>query len=169
MSERRQLGALVIPVVLLAVGITLVTGILTMDQTGDGGLFGPTAFPWVIAVLCLVVAVLMALQVLRPGTAPPSADPGDEADEILDGEPAAPDGTNWRGVVIVVGGVLLFILLLQPIGWLISATLMFAIVAVGLGARNHAVSLVAGLGLAAAIQLVFGGLLGIHIPPGVLG
>lgn len=169
MNERRQLGALVIPVVLLAVGLTLVTGILTMDEAGEGGLFGPKAFPWVIAVLCLVVAVLMAIQVLRPSTAPPTADPGDEADEILDGEPGAPEGTNWRGVAIVVGGVLLFILLLEPVGWLISATLLFAVVAVGMGARNHVVSLVAGLGLAAAIQLLFGGLLGIHIPPGILG
>ncbi|PWD51864.1 tripartite tricarboxylate transporter TctB family protein [Serinibacter arcticus] len=169
MIERRALGALIIPVVLLAVGITLVTGILTMDEAGDGGLFGPKAFPWLIAALCLVVATLMTVQVLLPSTPPPTADPGDEADEILDGDPDLPEGTNWRGVAIVVGGILLFILLLQPVGWLISATLLFAVVAVGMGARNHLVSLGAGLGLAAAIQLVFGGLLGIHIPPGILG
>lgn len=109
------------------------------------------------------------LQVLRPGSGEPTADPGDEADEILDGEPDAPDGTNWRAVLIVVGGVLLFILILEPIGWLISATLLFGVVAAGMGARNHAVSLVAGLGLAAVIQLMFSALLGIHIPPGILG
>lgn len=169
MTERRALGALIIPVVLLVVGIALVTGIVTMEETGDGGVFGPKAFPWLIAALCFVVAALMTLQVLRPSAATPTADPGDEADEILDGEPEAPAGTNWRAVIIVVAGVLLFILMLEPIGWLISATLLFGIVAAGMGARNHAVSLVAGLGLAAAIQLVFSGLLGIYIPPGILG
>lgn len=165
----RDLGALVIPAVLVVLGVALVVGNITMDVAGeDGGLVGPQAFPWLVAALCLAVAGLMSWQVLRPPV-PVTADPGDEADEILDHEPEPVTRSNWRSIGIVVGGVLLFIVALNPIGWLISATLMFAIVATGLGARAPLVSLLGGLGLASAIQIVFGGLLGIHVPPGILG
>lgn len=165
----RDLGALVIPVVLVIVGALVVTGVVTMDEAGDGGLFGAKTFPWMVAALCFVVAALMAITIIRPARSQPTADPGDEVDAILDGEPPQPEATNWRSVSIVVAGVLLFIGLLQPVGWLISGTLLFAIVAYGLGARNHIGGLLGGLGMAAVIQLVFAGFLGIHIPPGILG
>lgn len=166
---RRDLGALVIPAVLVSVGVMLLVGNLAMDVAGDAsGLVGPQAFPWLVTGLCFVVAVLMTWQVLRPHV-PADADPGDEADEILDGDPPEPVRSNWRSVGIVVGGVLLFIVALEPIGWLISGTLLFAIVAFGLGARQHVASLVGGLGIASAIQVAFSGLLGINVPSGILG
>ncbi|GAB3302729.1 tripartite tricarboxylate transporter TctB family protein [Epidermidibacterium keratini] len=165
----RDLGALVIPGVLVVLGTLLVTGIVTMREAGDGGLFGPKAFPWLVAGLCYVVAVLMTVQILRPHPPAASADPGDEADTILDTEPPQATSSNWRSLGIVIGGVVLFIVMLEPVGWLISATLLFAIVSFGLGARNHVVGLLAGLGMASAVQLVFSGFLGIHIPPGILG
>lgn len=168
-APRRDLGALVIPAVLLAVGLMLLVGNLTMDVAGDdAGLVGPQAFPWLVTGLCLVVAGLMTWQVLQPPVVS-DADPGDEADEILDHEPPEPARSNWRSIGIVVGGVLLFIVALEPVGWLISGTLLFAIVAFGLGARTHVASLIGGLGIAAAIQVAFGALLGISIPAGILG
>lgn len=165
----RDLGALVIPGVLVVLGTLLVTGIVTMKEAGDGGLFGPKAFPWLVAALCYVVAALMTVHILRPPAPEPSADPGDEADTILDHEPPQATVSNWRSLGIVIGGVVLFVVMLEPVGWLISATLLFAIVSFGLGARNHVVGLLAGLGMASAVQLVFSGFLGIHIPPGILG
>ncbi|MEE4024761.1 tripartite tricarboxylate transporter TctB family protein [Gordonia sp. PKS22-38] len=168
-SPRRDYGELIIPAVLVLVGTVVIAGIVTMDEAGDGGLFGAKAFPWIVAGLCYVVAILMAVSVFRPTPRPQSADPGDEADLILDHGHAPAEASNWRSVVIVVGGVLLFILILEPIGWLISGTLLFAIVAVGLGARNHIASVLGGLGIASVIQLAFSGLLGIYIPPGILG
>lgn len=166
----RDLGALVIPAVLVVIGGFLVSGILTMDEAGEGGAFGPKTFPAIVATLCFVVAALMAVSILRSsGAAIESADPGDEADLILDADAPAPEGSNWQAVSIVVGGVILFIVMLQPIGWLISATVLFVIVSYGLGARNLVASLLGGLGMAALIQLAFSALLGIHIPPGILG
>lgn len=168
-APNRDLGALVIPAVLLAVGVLLVSGIVTMDVAGDGGFFGPKMFPWLVAGLCFVVAAVMAFTIVRPAPPPDTADPGDEADTILDTEPEQVETSNWQSVGIVVGGVVLFILLLEPVGWLISATLLFAIVAFGLGARNHLASLLGGVGMASVIQLAFSGFLGIHVPPGILG
>lgn len=162
-------GGLIIPVVLAALGTFLVAGILTMDVAGEGGPFGPKAFPWIVAALCYAVAALMAVEVLRPRPVVVTSDPGDEVDAILDAEVEQPGASNWRSFGIVVGGVLLFALTLEPLGWLITGTALFAIVSFGLGARSPWGCLVGGLGMSAAIQVVFSGFLGIHVPPGILG
>lgn len=166
---RPDLGGLVIPAVLVVIATFLLVGTLTMDVAGEGGLFGPKAFPWIVLGLCYVVAALMTLDVLRPTPVVVSSDPGDEADSILDHEDIDTDKSNWRSVGIVVGGVVLFAVTLEPLGWLIAGTALFAIVAFGLGARNPLGSLIGGLGMTAAIQVLFSGFLGIHIPPGILG
>lgn len=170
-TVRREvdLGGLVIPLVLAAIGTFLLVGNLTMDVAGEGGLFGPKAFPWIVLVLCYAVAALMAIEVLRPRPVAVSSDPGDEADTILDHEAVDTGVSNWRSVGIVIGGVLLFAVALEPIGWLIAGTALFAIVAFGLGARSPLGSFLGGLGMTAAIQVLFSGFLGIHIPPGILG
>ena len=59
-------GALVVPAILVALGIFLLYGTLTMEVVGDGGLFGPTTMPWIVAVLCFVVAAGLAFDILRP-------------------------------------------------------------------------------------------------------
>lgn len=99
-----DLGALIIPAVVAAVGVFLVAGILGMRVAGDGGLFGPKAFPWIVAVLCFVVATLMTVEVLRPHPVTVTADPGDEADAILDLAPPEPEASNWRSLLIVAAG-----------------------------------------------------------------
>lgn len=59
-------GALVVPAILVALGIFLLYGTLTMEVVGDGGLFGPTTMPWIVAVLCFVVAAGLTFDILRP-------------------------------------------------------------------------------------------------------
>lgn len=164
-----DLGALIIPAVVAAVGVFLVAGILGMRVAGDGGLFGPKAFPWIVAVLCFVVATLMTVEVLRPHPVTVTADPGDEADAILDLAPPEPEASNWRSLLIVAAGVLLFIALLQPLGWLIAGSLLFAVVGFGLGARSPLGLVLGGVGMTSAIQIVFSGFLGIHVPAGIFG
>ena len=62
-----------------------------------------------------------------------------------------------------------FTLVLEPLGWLISATLLFVGMSLALGGRHHLRALVIGLGLASLIQVVFSGLLGMQLPAGILG
>ena len=59
-------------------------------------------------------------------------------------------------------------ILLEPVGWLISATLLFWAMSVALGGRRHVTGLIMGLGLASMIQVVFSGLLGMSLPAGLL-
>jgi putative tricarboxylic transport membrane protein len=161
-------GALVVPAVLVLLGVLLVVGTTTMDVVGDGGVFGPTAMPWAVAVLCFVVAVLLALDILRPR---PEYEPigarSRPADASRDDpDRSGPDAVNAPAVAIAVGGIIAFIVVLPWLGWILSATLLFTAVAVALGNRRFGSCLLGGLALASAIQIVFSGLLGISLPAG---
>ncbi|MEE2046829.1 tripartite tricarboxylate transporter TctB family protein, partial [Nocardiopsis tropica] len=59
--------------------------------------------------------------------------------------------------------------LIDIVGWLLMATLMFTAVATGLGNRNLLRSLTVGFVMAATVQIVFSGMLGLNLPSGVLG
>ncbi|ADB73121.1 hypothetical protein Gobs01_02647 [Geodermatophilus obscurus DSM 43160] len=165
-------GALVVPAVLVALGIFLVTGTATMDVVGEGGLFGPTVMPWAVAAICFVVAVFLAVDILRPrpeydpafgAGSRAAADSSDGSDEI------GPDTVNAAAVGTAIGGVVVFIAVLPWLGWILSATLLFAAVAIALGNRKFVTCLLAGLALASVIQIVFSGLLGISLPAGFVG
>lgn len=152
----RDLTALVIPAVLVAVGAFLVYGTATMNEAGDGGLFGAKTFPRIVAALCFVVALAMVADIVRPRRV--------QADES---EPA--ESSNWPALATVIGGLVFFILTLERLGWLIAATVLFTVVAIGLGNRRYLSCVLGGLALASVIQIVFSGLLEISLPPGILG
>lgn len=179
-TPRRDLGALIIPVVMVATGTYLVVGNLTMEEAGDGGAFGAQTFPWIVAAMCYALAVVLTIQALRPSTqaggsptdierADSREDSSEDSGEDSSVDEARPARSNYRAVLTVVGAFLIFILGLNYLGWLISATLLFALVAVGLGNRSYLTCLLAGLGQAAAIQILFSGLLGVALPAGFLG
>lgn len=164
--------ALVVPAVLVVLGVFLVVGTSTMDVVGEGGLFGPTVMPWAVAVICFVVAVLLAVDILRPrpGVEPVFGPREPVARDARDGDDeAAPDTVNAKAVGVAVSGVVVFIAALPWLGWILSATLLFTAVAVALGNRRYLTVVLAGLGVASVIQIVFSGLLGISLPAGFVG
>ncbi|MEU6698860.1 tripartite tricarboxylate transporter TctB family protein [Pseudonocardia sp. NPDC046786] len=165
-------GALVVPAILAGLGIFLVYGTVTMEVVGDGGLFGPTTMPWIVAVLCFVVAALLAFDILRPRPEydTPAAGAADgSAGDSGEAGPAAPDGVNVPAVLTAVGGVAGFIIVLPFLGWILSATGLFTAVAVALGNRRWPGIVLGGLAVSSAVQVVFSALLGISLPSGFVG
>lgn len=154
-------SALVIPGILLALALILFLGIDDID-VADDTLFGPRAFPWIVIGGLVIVAVLLALSILRNPEVPAS-----HVEE--DGTVKSGSATNWTAVAITVGSLVLFLAILEPVGWILSAALVFWGVAVGLGARTYLLTLMVGLVMSSIMQLVFAGLLGLSLPPGVMG
>lgn len=153
-------SALVIPAVLLALGLFLAYGIADMQIPEDSEeVFGPTAFPTITAVACFVVAALLTVDILRRPQVVEEDDPGAASGRV----------SNWRATAITIGSFVLFAVLLQPVGWIISAALTFWGVTVGLGSTRYVPNLLVGLALSSVMQLIFGGLLGLNLPPGVMG
>ncbi len=155
-------SALVVPAVLVVLGLFLVYGIVDMEVTEDTEIFGPKAFPTMVAVVCFAVAALLAVSILRHPDVP---------EPMVDADGQVVDGTisNWRATGITVGSFVLFGLLLVPVGWIVSAALVFWGVTVGLGSTRYVFNLLVGLALASVMQLVFAGLLGLSLPPGIFG
>ena len=177
-------GVLVIAAVLVVIAGLLIYGNLTM-KVANPGPFGPQTFPWIVAVICLVAATLIVVeQVRHPRTIADGFNPDpfsgvgvvhDPFDESVApqlkaeaAEDAPPEGVNWVKLGSALASMIVFTLILEPVGWLISATLLFAAMSLSLGGKKVVASLVIGLGLASVIQIVFSGMLGMTLPAGIL-
>jgi putative tricarboxylic transport membrane protein len=181
----------VVVAVLYAVAIFLTIGTATMHVQGKSAP-GPQFFPIIVCVMLYLVATLLAIQILRSPTVPDnsihpghgqfSADMlhdlghlGKEEDGACDQDAAqVPARTwktysDWRTVGVLFAGVVAFVALLEPLGWIISATMLFWIVAYALGSHRRFFDIVVGLLFSSLIQLAFGAGLGLSLPSGFIG
>ncbi|MET9863158.1 tripartite tricarboxylate transporter TctB family protein [Streptomyces smyrnaeus] len=146
---------------LLAVGILVLTDALTMETVASArGPVGPRTVPLVVGTALLVVAVLLAVDVLRGGRG--EAEGGEDIDLA---EPA-----DWRTVALLAGVFLAFAALIDPLGFPVAGALLFWGSAFALGSRTHALTrdpLIAA-GLSLLTYAVFHLLLGVQLPGGPL-
>lgn len=175
----------------LGVAVYLTVGLIAMDVPDSVTAPGPRFFPTIITVIAYAISAVIAVQSIRQlmidrrepstvGTQTSSSqhDSNNEAVSslALDEEAAveAADnptdgGMNWRMIAIVVGSFLAFILLLNVLGWLLSAAILVFGVATGLGAKSLFTSAFVALTVSAIVQLAFVGGLGLPLPAGFLG
>ena len=94
---------------------------------GSSNTVGPRFFPYLVGAATIVVGGVLAIRVLR----------GDQGPEEA-GEDVDPDAkTSWRAVGIIALAFLAHALLINVIGWPLSVTLMFGVVAWALGSRGR--------------------------------
>ena len=156
LREHSELGVCVL---LLALGALVLTDALTMDvDLSQRGPVGPKTVPVVVGVGLLVVAVLLAVDVLRGGRG--EAEAGEDVDLS---EPA-----DWRTVLLLAGVFLATAVLIEPLGFPLAGALLFWGAAYALGSRNlHRDPLIAA-GLSLLTFVVFNNLLGVPLPGGPL-
>ena len=155
-------SALIVPALLVALGVFLIYGIVDMEIADDSEIFGPKAFPAIAAGCCFVIAALTAVNILRKPEVPEPL-----SDEH--GRPVRGPASNWRAAGITIGSFVAFAVLLIPAGWIVAGAVVFWGVTVGLGSTKYVMNFLVGLVLSSIVQLVFGGLLGLTLPPGVMG
>jgi putative tricarboxylic transport membrane protein len=132
--------------------VTLEAGFAKVDPVG------PKAFPLVIGIVLIVLAAVLAVAIPRGSVG--------EADAGEDVDPEAP--SDWRTVGLLVGVFVAVILLVEPLGWVITSTLMFAGAATILGNRHYVRNIAIGLVLALVSFYAFYSGLGIPLPAGIL-
>ena len=177
--------------VLYAVAVFLTIGTATMNVQGKSAP-GPQFFPVLVCIVLYLAATLLAIHILRtpnvpdntvhPGHGQFSADMlhdlghlGKEEDAAYEGAHSETPGktwktySDWRTVGLLVGGVVAFVLLLEPLGWVISAAALFWLVAYALGSRRPIFDAGVGLLFSSIIQLAFGAALGLNLPSGLVG
>ena len=145
--------------VLVAVGAFLIFDALTLEAGfAKVDPVGPKFFPLAIGVILIVLAVILAIAIPRGSVG--------EADAGEDVDPDSPG--DWRTVGMLVGVFVAVILLVEPLGWAIAGTLLFAGSATILGSRHYIRNIVIGAILAVASFYAFYSGLGIPLPAGIL-
>jgi putative tricarboxylic transport membrane protein len=147
-----------LPIAVVALGFFTLVDATQITVPGSANTVGPRAFPYAVGALLVVagVAVLVSLARGHHG----------EAEEGEDVDTGA--GTDWARVGGLVASFVALVVLIEPLGWPIAGTVLFAGSAWSLGARPWWRPVLAGVLLAVVTQVVFTQLLGVFLPAGPL-
>ncbi|MFC9255752.1 tripartite tricarboxylate transporter TctB family protein [Amycolatopsis thailandensis] len=156
LKGRSELG---VSVGLLALGVLVLTDALSIPTDfAQRGPVGPKAVPILVGSLLLLVAVLLARDVLRGGKG--EAEGGEDIDLT---EPA-----DLRTVLLLCGAFLANAALIGLVGFPISGAILFWGAAYALGSRNLVRDPLIAAGMSVVTFLVFNNLLGVPLPGGPL-
>ncbi|BBY15437.1 tripartite tricarboxylate transporter TctB family protein [Mycolicibacterium litorale] len=142
----------VVGVFLIVDALRLTAGFAKVDPVG------PRAFPIAIGAVLILLAVILAVAIPRGSVG--------EADAGEDVDPEAP--SDWRTVGLLVGLFVAVIVLVKPLGWVITGTLLFAGAVSVLGNRHWVRNIAIGLALSLVSFYAFYSGLGIPLPAGIL-
>jgi putative tricarboxylic transport membrane protein len=143
---------------MLVGGLVIVDALRIRHIANSNDPIGPKPVPIVLGVLLLVVAVLYAVDVARGGTG--EAEAGEDVDVT--------SAVDWRTVLLLIAAFVVNLVLIDPLGWVISGTILFWGSAFALGSRHHLRNLVIAAGLSLATFYAFAIGLGVNLPAGVL-
>ena len=184
---------LTMPVVLVAFATYLLVGIITMKVPEGSAFPGPQFFPMLIMLGLYLFAALLAVGAVREhragdgaaptasappapsASAPPapsaSAPPASTASASTPEAPAEPRTVrvDVKSLAWVVGSFLVFSLVLNILGWIIAAGLLFWCIARGFGSTRWLFGLVVGLTVSSLSYIAFDMALGMSLPSGILG
>ncbi|KFG76835.1 tripartite tricarboxylate transporter TctB family protein [Streptomyces mutabilis] len=156
LREHSELGVCVL---LLALGVLVLTDALTMDvDITQRGPVGPKTVPIAVGIGLLVIAALLAVDVLRGGRG--EAEGGEDVDLS---EPA-----DWRTVLLLTGVFLGSAVLIEPAGFPVAGALLFWGAAFALGSRRVDRDPLIAAVLSLLTYVVFDKLLGVPLPGGPL-
>jgi putative tricarboxylic transport membrane protein len=154
--DRAQYGVCAALALLGVVVIVDATRIGAATSSNDP--VGPRALPFVVGAALILVAALYAFDVSRGGVGEAEA-----GEDIELGAPA-----DWRTVGLLAGVFVLNAILIEPLGWVISGSLLFALSAYALGNRHHIRGLAIGIVLSLVTFYAFAIGLGVNLPAGIL-
>ncbi|QUB98757.1 tripartite tricarboxylate transporter TctB family protein [Cellulosimicrobium cellulans] len=157
-GPRRRPGELVVAGVTAALGVFVLLDAGTIVVPGSANTLGPRAFPYLVGALLLATGLVLLVAVWRGH--------GGQEEDSEDVDPDA--RTDWLTVGLLGAVLFVHVYAINLVGWPLAATLLFAGAAIVLGARPWWRAAVLGLVLALVIQVLFGGVLGLSLPPGPL-
>ena len=148
----------------VALFLLVIGGVVLRDATripstaGQIGPVGPKAVPVVVGCLLVVIAALLARDVLRGGRG--EAEGGEDVDLT--------HPSDWRTVGLLLLAFLANALLLERIGWPLSGAVLFFGCAFALGSRSFVRDVAVSLVISIGSYFLFARGLGIALPAGWL-
>ncbi|MDR7303641.1 tripartite tricarboxylate transporter TctB family protein [Haloactinomyces albus] len=154
--------------------VLLLLGSMLMRVPEASGFLGPRFFPVAVGIFLMVTALIWTAWSLHRkrshtrGSIPKTARDSTADNEVIS-ESDNQVHSNWRTLAIMATTMVGHVVLLQPLGWLISGTLLFWGVSYALDHRRPFFDLCIAAAMAGTVQLAFSGLLDIALPAGILG
>jgi len=141
---------------LLALAIAVLAATTTIRSQEGYAATGPRFAPLVVGIALLVLSLLF----LARTTVRPDIDLAERAAR----EAAA---TDWFGPIAVVVALLAYVLLMEPLGYVLATAIFFPAVARVLGSRSPIRDALIGLALALVLFVAFTEFLGVDLPAGL--
>jgi putative tricarboxylic transport membrane protein len=145
-----RLGEAILGLIACGLAAFIAWGTWTAPPIAARTVIGPGVFPSLIALGLLGVGLRLLWDARAHGA------PAVEIPPI-----------DWLAVLVVAGALLVFVLLLERLGWVLSAAVLFMGVARGFGSRAWLANAAIGLVLGALVFVVFDTLLGLSLPLGL--
>ena len=145
---------------LLAIGVIALVATFAVPSGAESA-WAPSG-PRFVPLVASVGLILLSLAFLARVTLWPDVELGEHA-----AEEAAE--TDWLVPGLVAAGLIAYVALIEPLGYVLASALFFPVVARVLGSRSPLRDAIAGAALAVGVYLLFTRLLGVPLPPGLLG
>ncbi|MFT3956038.1 MAG: tripartite tricarboxylate transporter TctB family protein [Piscinibacter sp.] len=141
---------------LFMVGLAIALGAGAARFPVDKGyaILGPQVFPFAVAAFVGVVGLLLCAEAVSGGFRRLPEDP-----------PPSPDSRRWAASAWVSGGVAAIALLINVIGFVPAAAVLFCAAARGFGSRRPLRDLAIGVALTLPVFWLFTLGLGLSLPP----
>jgi putative tricarboxylic transport membrane protein len=157
-------AGLLFPLILAALATYMLVGQLTMKVAEDADKPGPQFMPGLIITALYIIAVLIAVDIIRRPQLPEMA-------ALTDPEEVGRVHawySDWPRLAWAVGGCLAFAVLLVPVGWILAAALLFWCIARSMGSTRVLFDISLALLFSSAVYLIFGVLLAVDLPSGLI-
>lgn len=158
-SSRLDIGELILAIAVSAFGLAVVWETSQIRLTPAYSKVGPRVIPYIVGAGIVVLGVWLAVEAITGRATKPTAD-SDDADPTLP--------TDWRTVGLLVLVLIIYLVLLEPGGFVVASAILFAGAAFAMGSRRIARDLAVGIVLAVALDLSFTRGLGLRLPAGIL-
>ncbi len=155
-QRRSFTGPRIWGLLLLAAGIAVLVATTTIRSPEGYASSGPRFMPLIVALMLIVLSlVFLARTIVRP-------------DIDLAERAAREDAeTDWATPLGVVLALVVYVFLLEPVGYIAATTVFFPIVAYLLGSRSPLRDALIGIGLAVVVFVLFTEFLGVDLPAGL--
>jgi len=151
-----EAGPLAVAAGVVLLGLVFLLGSLGISGEAQYAGVGPRAFPVIIGTALTVLGVALAVAIMRGMVISPEAGEDVDASREADLRPL-----GW-----ILAGLALAVLLLERIGFPLTATVVFALTARGFGSRRLLRDALIGVVLATATFYIFARGLGVSLPGG---
>jgi putative tricarboxylic transport membrane protein len=138
-------------------GVLILWGSFYLPTGGGYAQVGPGVVPRGVGILTIVLGAFLLREAFTGGF------------RGVDEEAEVHLPMDWLSFAWVSGGIIAYGLAIEHLGFIVSSTILFVMVARGFNSRRWLLNAATGLVLAAVVFAIFNYGLGLTLPKGVLG